>query len=320
MPLLKSDYTPKSPLFKNGHFASIYPTQFRRIKLSELMHQQRFTTPDDDFIDADLSENRHNRVAFLFHGFEGNARRPYMKGMTRHLLNSGWDVVAANHRGCSGEPNRRPRAYHAGDYADMAFLIEEILGFRAYTQIALIGFSLGGNIVLNYLAKYTRIPANIIGGVSISVPIDLRTAVFEIMKRKNLLYNRDFYQKLVRKIKEKEKIYPDLMPYDEILKAQNIDEFDEFYTAPYHGFENATDYRIKSSALFVLEDIQRPCLLLQAQNDPFLSESCYPYDQASASKFLHLLTPRYGGHCGFWMSGGVYYHEKQTAQFLERLT
>lgn len=318
MPILKSGYSPKNPLFRNKHFASIFPTQFRSVHLEDPLTRQRLTTPDGDFIDLDLSEKNHKRVALLLHGFEGSSTRPYMLGIARHLQDEGWDIVAMNHRGCSGEPNKVPRAYHAGEYTDMAFVIDHIISTRNYHSVALIGFSLGGNILLNYLAKQRDIPDQILAGVAISVPIDLRTAVYELMKPSNWIYNRDFYRKLLRKIKIKQKAYPDLLPYDEILQSRNLDEIDENYTAPYHGFENATDYREKSSSLFVLDRLQRPALLLNAKDDPFLTESCYPYEIADSSEELFLMTPRYGGHCGFWMPGGVYYHEQESGFFLEK--
>lgn len=318
MPILESRYKPKNPLFRNGHFASIYPTQFRSIHLKSPLLRQRLITPDNDFIDVDISNSTHSRVAFLFHGFEGNSTRPYMLGMARHLQTQGWDIAAVNHRGCSGEPNQQPKAYHAGDFTDMAFAIEHFIALRNYHAVVLIGFSLGGNIVLNYLAKYDTIPEQVVAGVAISVPIDLRTAVYEIMKPANWLYSRDFHRKLVKKMKTKRDVFPDLLPYNEILKSRNIDEFDENYTAPFHGFENAKDYREQSSALFILDQIRRPALLLNSLDDPFLSETCYPYEIASASEKLFLMTPQYGGHCGFWMPGGVFYHEKEAALFLEK--
>lgn len=316
MPLLKSDYKPANPLFRNGHFASIFPTQFRRVKLLHALIRQRITTPDGDFLDVDITEKEHDKVVMLLHGFEGSSTRPYMLGMASALQKKGWDVIAMNHRGCSTEPNIKPSAYNAGDYSDMAFVIEKILNERNYNSMALVGFSLGGNILLNYLARYPHIPGVIKAGVAISVPVDLRRAVHQLMKPGNWLYHRNFYKKLIRKMKIKQKIYPDLLPYDKILQSTNLDEFDENYTAPFHGFEDATEYREKSSSLMVLDQLKRPVLLLNAKDDPFLTESCYPYEVAAASDQLFLMTPDYGGHCGFWQPGGMLYHEQQTSLFL----
>lgn len=320
MPFIQDDYLVRNPIFRNRHFSTIYPTQFRKSNPQPFLFRQRYETPDGDFIDCDLSQRNHERVVFLFHGFEGNSTRPYMQGMARHLHSNHWDVVAVNHRGCSGEPNRLERAYHAGDIDDAGFIIETIMRERAYKKAALIGFSLGGNMILNYLARCDFLPSYITAGVAISTPVDLRQTVFQIMKRVNWIYHNDFYGKLVRKMKAKQAMYPDLLPYKNILSSKNINEFDKNYTVPFHGFRDVEDYRTKSSSLFHLHKLSVPALLLNARNDPFLTESCYPYELARDSEFLHLLTPKYGGHCGFWQPKDVFYHEEKAARFIEEMT
>lgn len=316
MPLIQSDYTPSLPWFKNKHFATIFPTQFRSVSLPRPLLRERLTTPDGDFIDLDISTHQHERIAVIMHGFEGSSQSAYVRGISRHLMNHRWDVVAINYRGCSGEPNRTSRAYHAGEYGDVAYVIDHILYTRKYREISLVGYSLGGNVLLNYFARHPAIPHQVTAGVAVSVPIDLRTAVYEIMKPANAIYHRNFYRKIIQKMKIKQRRYPDLLPYQDVLSARNIDEIDEKYTAPFHGFENATHYREESSALFVLDQLQRPVLLLNALDDPFLTPTNFPYQIAASSPKLSLLTPRFGGHCGFWMKGGVYYHEIKASWFL----
>lgn len=318
MPILSPDYSPSWPWFRNKHFATIATTQFRSVTLPRPFQRIRLTTPDDDFIDLDITQNEHPRLVVILHGFEGSSQSSYVRGITRHLSIHDWDVVAINYRGCSGEPNRTSRAYHAGEIVDLAHSIDHLLQTRNYQEIALVGYSLGGNVLLNYLARHRPLPAQVIAGVAISVPIDLRTAVFEIMKPGHEVYHRNFYRKIMRKMKEKQRVYPDLLPYQDIFKARDIDEIDEIYTAPFHGFENAAHYRERSSALFMLDQIQRPVLLLNALDDPFLTPTNFPYEIAETSPYLSLLTPRYGGHCGFWMKGGVYYHESKARWFIEQ--
>ncbi len=317
MPILPSDYAPSNPLFRNKHFSTIYPNRFRSVRPKYPSERQRLITPDGDFIDLEVSSGNHNRVTILLHGFEGNAFRPYMIGMSNHLRDQGWDIVAMNLRGCSGEPNKTSRAYHAGEYTDLAFVIEQILAQGLYRQVSLVGFSLGGNIVLNYLARQPDIPKEVQAGVAISVPIDLQSSVRELMKWQNMVYQRDFYRKVRQKMKQKQQIYPELLPYRDIFHCRNIDDIDECYTAPFHGFRDATDYRKQTSGLYWLEQLRRPVLLLNARNDPFLTESCFPYEIASSVGHLHLLVPRYGGHCGFWMKGDVFYHERISGDFLK---
>lgn len=319
MPLLPDDYRVKNPLFRNPHVATIVPARFRRVKMTPGFTRVRWTTPDQDFIECDLSPHRSDRVVFLVHGFEGDSRRSYMQGMAVCMISHGWDVVMINLRGCSGEPNRLARAYHAGDTGDLEEALSRVRQLRNYSAVGMIGFSLGGNIVLNYLAGDAVSHSGTIGGVAVSVPIDLRETAFRIMHRDNWLYHRNFLVRLKRKMKKKRAKYPDLLPYKDILSAKNIDEIDERYTAPFHGFADATRYREKASALFRLKYLKRPALIINARDDTFLTESCYPYHLAEQSEKLYLLTPAFGGHCGFRQSGKTYYHEEKAAWFLSFL-
>lgn len=319
MPILKADYQVKNPLFKNKHFSTIYPTQFRKKTVPPRLKRQRLITSDGDFIDCDIVPQQQERVAILFHGFEGSSMSRYMLGMAQHLIRSRWDVVLVNFRGCSGVPNRLARAYHAGDYKDVAFVVDTINKERKYQHLSLIGFSLGGNVILNYLTRFPTLPNNLSAAIAISTPVDLRDTVAQIMKRENQIYSRNFYRKLIRKIKLKQQEYPDLLPYDQILRSKNIDEFDANYTVPFHGFIDTEDYRTQSSSLFHLHKLDRPTLLLNAQNDPFLTRTCFPYELAAQNNHLYLLTPKYGGHCGFWQPDNIFYHEEESVKFLERI-
>lgn len=318
MPILEDDYQVKIPFFKNKHFSTIYPTQFRKKTIPHLLQRHRLTTFDHDFIDCDMIPHRHEKAAILFHGFEGSSMSRYMLGMAQHLIRNQWDVVLVNLRGCSGVPNRLARAYHAGDYEDVAFVVDTLNRERTYEHLALIGFSLGGNIVLNYMTRYRILPINLSAAIAISTPVDLRNTVSQIMKRGNQIYSHNFHRKLMRKIKQKQEKYPDLLPYDQILSSKNIDEFDANYTVPFHGFKDTADYRTQSSSLFHLHKLDRPTLLLNAKNDPFLTRTCFPYDIATQNEYFYLLTPKYGGHCGFWKPGNLFYHEEKTLNFLEK--
>ncbi len=137
-----NDYHP--PLFLgNGHVQTIYPVLFR--KVANVRYQrERITTPDDDFLDLDWSRTHSNRLAIISHGLEGNSTRSYVKGMVRAVNEAGWDALAWNYRGCSGEPNTQLRSYHNGATDDLAAVIDHAASTGSYTEIALIGFSLRG--------------------------------------------------------------------------------------------------------------------------------------------------------------------------------
>lgn len=317
MPLVESTYQPKLP-FKNGHFSTIYSAKLRP-KPKLIQERERLQLPDQDFIDIDwsFSENKSEKIAVLLHGLEGNAQRIYMKGQAKLLVENGWDVVAMNHRGCSGEDNLRYESYNSGDTSDLAFLVEHILKQTKYSQIDLIGFSLGGNLVLKYLGESETLPKQVKKGVAISTPINLRGSLEALEKPRNWVYNTTFVVDLRKKYRRKMARFPKKMTQKTYKKITSLFAFDNLYTAPAGGFKDAYEYYEKSSSLQYLSNIRIPVLILNAQNDSFLSPECYPYEIASESKNVFLETPKYGGHVGFHVNNNSYYSEQRTLAFLK---
>jgi predicted alpha/beta-fold hydrolase len=235
--------------------------------------------------------------------------------MARALHQAGWDVVAYNFRGCSGEPNRSSRTYHSGATDDLRLVLDHVLS--GYDRTALVGFSLGGNLVLKYLGEEGA-SATIAGAVAISAPVDLADACARICSPSNRLYHYRFMRKLRRKILAKADVYPGTVDPDPLERIGNLIEFDDAYTAPMHGFRDAADYYARCSSLGGLPNIQVPTLLLTAANDPLLGERCYPREAARNSSHLHLEVADHGGHAGWYVGGGTYYSEAHAAEFLEK--
>ncbi|MBC8144157.1 MAG: alpha/beta fold hydrolase, partial [bacterium] len=144
MPLISSTFAPPAFL-RSGHLQTILPTLVGRV-LDVSYVRERITTPDDDFLDLDWSRIGAKHLVILSHGLEGNTSRTYMRGMVRAVNGAGWDALAWNYRGCSGEMNRRLRSYHSGASDDLEVVIDYVARSHSYDSIALIGFSLGGNI------------------------------------------------------------------------------------------------------------------------------------------------------------------------------
>lgn len=316
MPILKSSYNPKFP-FKNGHFSTIYSSKFRPIP-QLLQHRERLVLPDADFLDIDWSYSKGNssKVAILLHGLEGNAQRTYIVAQAKHLVDVGWDVAAVNFRGCSGEPNLSFQSYNAGKTDDLEAVLELVLDKNKYNEIALVGFSLGGNLLLKYLGERDTFPKEIKKAVSISTPISLRGSLESLNKHSNWMYRKSFLIKLREKYKVKMNDFPEKMSYSQYKKITTLLEFDNVYTAPAHGFKDAYDYYEKNSSLQFLPNITIPVLLLNAQNDSFLSSECYPIQLATEMKNLYLEIPKYGGHVGFHQSNLRYYSEERALKFL----
>jgi hypothetical protein len=298
---------------------SIAPILVRRV--AGIKYQRiRIETPDNDFLDLDYSCVGARRVGIVSHGLEGDSSRPYVLGMVRALNRRGWDAVAWNFRGCSGEPNRLLRSYHSGDTQDLHTVISSVLALGHYTQLALIGFSLGGNIALKYLGERgSDVASQIIAAATFSVPCDLTSASHAMSRPSNAIYMTRFLTMLHRKIRWKMELFPGAIDDRGYRKIHTFKDFDNCYTAPLNGFQDAEDYWQKASSKPVLADITVPSLLVSAADDPFLAPACYPLDAALENPNLFLEVPPHGGHVGFvtLSQDGTYWSEQRATDFLE---
>lgn len=316
MPLIKlSSYKPPFP-FKNVHLNTIYPSLLRKVEVR--FTRERIITPDGDFVDVDWIKKDQSKLVILMHGLEGSSESRYIHGMSSKASNSGFDVLVLNFRGCSGTPNKAVRSYHSGETEDINFLISDTLQGR-YDKIHLVGFSLGGNVLLKYLGEKAHIlDLRISSAVAISPPCELGDCAKEIAKTKNWIYNQRFLSSLKQKVVAKKHITEGIIDYQKVMNSKNFNDFDEYYTAPIHGFASAEAYWYSCSANRCLDKIAIPTLILSALDDTFLSDSCYPYEFAKNSKAVFLETPEFGGHVGFISrsENGTYWSEKRTIEFL----
>jgi len=304
---------------QNGHIQSIYPTLFRRFDTG-FYERERIFTPDDDFLDIDWSRTGSNKLAIISHGLEGNSHRNYVVGMVKMLNRNGWDALAWNYRSCSGEMNRRLRFYNSGTIDDLEVVIEHAAKIESYKEIVLIGFSMGGNLSLLYLGnKGSRIDSKIVRSVVFSVPCDLKASTRELAKFKNRIYMGRFLKTLHQKIRTKMKLMPGQINDDNYHLIKNFKDYDDRYTAPLHGFNNAEDYWSKCSSNRFIPEIKIPTLIVNACNDPFIADGCYPVNETSDSKCVYLETPRSGGHVGFmqFKRDKSYWSEERTIEFLK---
>ena len=317
MPLISSNY--RAPLgLRGGHFSTIYPTLFRRVG-SPPVQGERLELADGDFMDLDWSERTHGRLAIIGHGLEGESTAKYIRGMSLALQKRGWDTLAWNCRGCSGEPNRLLRSYHSGVSDDLGHVVDHAVA-EGYKSIALIGFSLGGNIVLKYLGEQgAGIHPEVKAGVAFSVPCDLTSSSLRLGDWDNKIYMSRFMDGLKEKVTQKNAKFPGKLNLEGFNRIKTFAQFDDRFTAPLNGFTDARDYWTRASSKPHLEGIQVPALMIQAANDPFLPDPCFPREIADASKSLHLEIPRHGGHVGFISRGSEYWSETRCAEFLQEV-
>lgn len=312
-------------LLRNAHLQTVVPHLFRRVD-DVRYHRCRLDTPDGDFLDLDWShttvfDGGPRRAVVLSHGLEGSSQRPYIRGMVRAFNRRGWDAVAWNYRGCSGTPNHLFKSYHSGVTDDLDLVVQHALS-RGYEALVLVGFSLGGNLTLKYLGEQgATADARIAGGVTVSVPIDLASSAKKMARPENLVYMRRFLRSLEAKMQIKRERFPGLLdPSVDVSRMRSFEAFDDYYTAPAHGFASAQDYWAKCSARSFLPGIRRPTLLVNAEDDPFLSAACYPHDVARSNPQFHLLVTGRGGHVGFVPGDrrDEYWSEAVAAHFAER--
>ncbi len=303
MPIIESSYSPHF-LFRNAHINTIIPNRFR--KISDLVYKRkRIQTDDQDFLDLDFSFPKNettnsNKIILLIHGLEGSSESIYAKALCSHLNKQSLPTAVLNLRGCSGEPNLIPQSYHSGKTDDLENAIKFLISIN-YKHIHLVGFSLGGNLLLKYLGDCsTNLFPEISSCVAVSSPCHLESSSKKLGLWQNRIYLNRFLSQLKEKVVAKSKlIHLPGISLQNVRTAQNFHEFDNAFTAPIHGFKNANHYYTDCSSIFVLHSISVPTLIVNALDDSFLSEDCFPYKQAEKNKFILLETPKKGGHVGF---------------------
>lgn len=302
---------------KNGHLQSIYPSLLRRLDDSFLT-RVRLTTKDDDFLDLDQTRCGYRRALVLSHGLEGHSRRPYMLGMAKAALASGWDIFLWNFRACSGSPNRHLKGYHSGQTEDLNAVIQYVSSLK-YQEISLLGFSMGGNKTLIYLGdRSISKPAALNAAVVFSVPVDLPSSSLHLARPKNWLYMQNFLSSFRQKLQQKQALFPGQIDLRDFNKIRNFQDYDERYTAPMHGFSSAKEYWQQSSSRPYLKTIEHPTLMVSALDDPFLTPECFPLEILRNHPAVRIETPEHGGHVGFMPEsmGRQYWSEQRAMQFL----
>lgn len=291
------DYKPKY-LFKNRHINTCFPTIFRKVEVS--YERERIETYDGDFIDIDWIKNKSNSLVVLCHGLEGSSNSKYIKAHAKYFSEQGWDVIAINYRGCSGEENRKVYSYNSILTDDLKLVLEE--KGKGYEKIAVVGFSLGANLILKYLGCEKTFPKNLLCAVTVSPPCNFISTSRQLKKLGNTIYKLKFLIKLKKKIKEKydnNVDYRDKIDLEGVLKAKNLEEFDEAFTGKYFGFKGAKDYYEKANTVKTLKNIKIPTCIITPLDDPIMGEECYPYKEVNKNKNILFETPKYGGHIGF---------------------
>ena len=318
MPILTSHY--RAPTWIGGkHAQTILPSLFRKVTGVDYL-RERIPTEDLDFLDLDWSRVNSSKLLILSHGLEGSSRQAYVLGMVKEFNARGWDALGWNFRSCGGEMNHSARLYHGGCTDDLNAVITHASQTKKYKEICLLGFSLGGNITLKYLADYRKyLPKNLKRAMAISTPCDLYACARNLSTGINRVYLNRFLETLRAKMVQKSKINPGLYSGINFEKIEDFVDFDNKVTAPLCGFKDAIHYYIECSSKFSISKIEVPTLIVNAMNDPFLHPSCFPIEQCQKSPNVWFEGPYNGGHLGFIKDRimGVYWSEERAVRFLE---
>ena len=281
-----------------GHLQTLYASLFPPPRPA--FERERWDTPDGDFIDVDFAGARASRyLMVLFHGLEGGSGSPYARALALAAAAAGWRLAIAHFRGCSGEPNRKPRAYHSGDSEEVDWILKKMK--QDAENLCAAGISLGGNALLKWLGERGEAAAAIVRrAAAVSAPLDLGAAGRALDRGLNrLLYTRIFLSTLKPKSLAKLEKFPGLYDAAKVRAAKCFREFDDLVTAPLHGYRDSAHYWSTASCGPWLERVRVPTLVVNARNDPFLPEAELLAAARNAAPCVVLEFPRSGGHAGF---------------------
>jgi predicted alpha/beta-fold hydrolase len=313
VPLIEtSDYKPPW-YWQNRHLQTILPNRVRYVGSVELSLET--ASIEGHEVDLFWSRVESDCVVVVAHGLGGHVHRPYVLGMVRAFNRAGVDAVAWHVWG-DGAGDKAPHLSHGGSTDGVRRIVNLVAS--KYRKVFLVGFSLGGNVVLKYLGEEGR-DSDVVGAVVLSVPCDLEASAVELSTPGNRLYLNGFLKTLKGMVRRKAAEMPDTVSVEGLEKIDSLVTFDDRYTAPLNGFKNAHEYYLKCSSLAYLGGIGIPTLMVNARNDPFLTESCYPVEMCGSHESLHLEVPDSGGHVGFPLGWGRYWSETRSVTFLSAI-
>lgn len=293
------------PIFRHGHSQTIaayaWPRRFRFV--SESDEERLFEVAPGVRVLAhcrwQAARNEHPTIV-IWHGIEGSTSSNYMQAIAEKGSHAGFNVIRVNFRNCGGTEHLTNTIYHGGLSADLAAVVKELIEQDHISRLFLVGFSLGGNLVLKLAGEFgDNPPKEILGVCAVSPSVDLTASADMILKRSNWIYHRDFVRRLKMRIRTNHKLYPDLYDISGLDEVRTLREFDDRYTSRAHGFQDANDYYYRSSSLRVADRIRIPTLIIHAEDDPFIPFAPLEDPTVANNPFILLLGPGQGGHVAF---------------------
>ena len=318
---ISSDFQP--PRWLRGPHGQTVLARYLRPEGGVLLRRERVEMPDGDFVDLDwafpeLLSDQKKPLIIVLHGLEGSARSRYALELYRQLAELGVPSVGLNFRGCSGPPNRGMRFYHSGETGDPRFVFEMLRARNAGRRLGAIGFSLGGNVLLKYLAE-DAVDTPISAAAVMSVPFDLSAGSSFVETGIARIYMRKLLRSLKLKVRRRRDEVSDVCDVPRAMSSTNFREFDDAVTSVIHGFENAEHYYSECSSYGVIDRIRTPTLVIHALDDPFLPADRIPIEALRANDDIHMRVCDSGGHVGFLDRHLEFWGEKCLARHVTEM-
>jgi hypothetical protein len=302
VPFEPNEYNPR---FTGGHLQTIYAWAKRRRFSALPPPVERYF---DVAADARVLAHCHwqpsrakQPTLLLLHGLEGSSLAHYIGGMADKAWAAGWNVVRLNQRNCCNTEHLSRGLYHSGLTDDPLFVIRELIRTEGISRLAIAGYSLGGNLTLKLAGEVGSdgsLP-ELKAVCAVSPTMDLSACVQALERKSNIAYEFNFVRHLKARMRRKAAAHPGIFPLEPLPRIWTVRQFDEAYTAPHHGFRDATDYYHRASALRVIENVRVPALILTAEDDPFVPTTAFTTDAVRKNPAITVVMTRHGGHCAF---------------------
>lgn len=268
-------------------------------------------------------ERGEHPTVVIWHGMEGSANSIYMIATADKAFRAGFNVVRVNYRNCGGTEHLTPTLYHGGLTDDLRVVVNQLIESEGLKRIFLLGFSLGGNMVLKLAGEYGEdAPSEVIAICAVSPSVDLQASNELMLSRRNWLYHQNFMRSLKSRIRLKQKLFPDRYDLSRLARIRNLREFDEEFTSIASGFANASDYYYRASSIRVIANIRIPTLIIHAEDDPFIPFAPLRHQVFSENPYILLIATERGGHVAFVSSSATsnedrFWAENRAVEFFQ---